>query len=63
MIVKEVKGSEGKAYFLIPQDADDLFSIRRILSRDDQIEVNELVSKYGSELKVWDSTRWLIDSE
>jgi protein pelota len=37
MIVKEVKGSEGKAYFLIPQDADDLFSIRRILSRDDLV--------------------------
>jgi protein pelota len=37
MIVKEVKGSEGKAYFLIPQDADDLFSVRRILSRDDLV--------------------------
>lgn len=37
MIVKEVKGSGGKAYFMIPQDADDLFSIRRILSRDDQV--------------------------
>ena len=37
MIVKEVKGSEGKAYFLIPQDADDLFIIRRILSRDDLV--------------------------
>ena len=37
MIVKEVKGSGAKAYFLIPQDADDLFSIRRILSRDDLI--------------------------
>jgi protein pelota len=37
MIVKEVKGSAGKAYFLIPQDADDLFSIRRILSRDDLV--------------------------
>jgi protein pelota len=37
MIVKEVKGSAGKAYFLVPQDADDLFSIRRILSRDDLV--------------------------
>ncbi len=37
MIVKEVKGSAGKAYFLIPQDADDLFSVRRILSRDDLV--------------------------
>jgi protein pelota len=37
MIVKEIKGSAGKAYFLIPQDADDLFSIRRILSRDDLV--------------------------
>jgi protein pelota len=37
MIVKEVKGSAGKAYFLIPQDPDDLFSIRRILSRDDLV--------------------------
>ncbi len=37
MIVKEVKGSAGKAYFLIPQDPDDLFSIRRILSREDLV--------------------------
>lgn len=37
MIVKEVKGSQGKAYFLIPQDADDLFSIRRVLSREDLV--------------------------
>ncbi|HET6641367.1 MAG TPA: mRNA surveillance protein Pelota [Nitrososphaeraceae archaeon] len=37
MIVKEVKGSAGTAYFLIPQDPDDLFSIRRILSREDLV--------------------------
>jgi protein pelota len=37
MIVKEVKGLPGKAYFLIPQDADDLFSIRRVLSREDLV--------------------------
>ena len=37
MIVKEVKGSAGKAYFLIPQDADDLFNIRRVLSPGDLV--------------------------
>ena len=37
MIVKEVKGSAGKAYFLIPQDPDDLFSVRRILSPEDLV--------------------------
>ena len=40
MIVKAVKGSAEKAYFLIPQDADDLFGIRRILSNDDLIIAN-----------------------
>jgi protein pelota len=40
MIVKEVKGSAGKAYFLVPQDADDLFSIRRVLSNDDLVSAN-----------------------
>lgn len=40
MIVKEVKGSAGKAYFLVPQDADDLFSIRRVLSSDDLVAAN-----------------------
>ena len=37
MIVKEVKGSAGKAYFLIPQDPDDLFIVRRILSPEDLV--------------------------
>jgi protein pelota len=40
MIVKEIKGSAEKAYFMIPEDADDLFSIRRILSNDDLIIAN-----------------------
>lgn len=40
MIVKEVQGSAGKAYFLIPQDADDLFSIRRVLSHEDLVNAS-----------------------
>jgi protein pelota len=40
MIVREIKGSAEKAYFMIPEDADDLFSIRRILSNDDLIIAN-----------------------
>ena len=33
MIVKEVIDSSDKAYFVIPQDADDLFSLRRITEK------------------------------
>jgi len=37
MIVKDVKGSSEKAYYVIPEDADDLFTVRRIIEKDDQV--------------------------
>src|SRR6478609_5450191 len=37
MISKEVKGSSGKAYFVIPEDADDLLTLRRIIESGDYI--------------------------
>jgi protein pelota len=37
MISKEVKGSSGKAYFVIPEDADDLLILRRIIENGDYI--------------------------
>jgi len=37
MIIKEAKESSGKAYFAIPEDADDLFTLRRIIENGDQI--------------------------
>jgi protein pelota len=37
MIVKEVSDSSDKAYFVIPQDADDLFSLRRIIASSDHV--------------------------
>jgi protein pelota len=37
MIIKEAKESSGKAYFVIPEDADDLFTLRRIIENGDQI--------------------------
>lgn len=40
MINKEVKGSSGKAYFVIPEDADDLLSLRRIIEIGDYIIAN-----------------------
>src|ERR671916_3140635 len=36
MIVKEVINSD-KAYFVIPEDADDLFSLRRIIESGDYV--------------------------
>ena len=35
MISKEAKGSSGKAYFIIPEDADDLLTLRRIIEKGD----------------------------
>src|SRR5918912_1836998 len=37
MISKEVKGSSGKAYFVIPEDADDLLTLRRIIESGDYV--------------------------
>src|SRR5919205_151428 len=37
MIIKEAKESSGKAYFVIPEDADDLFTLRRIIENGDHI--------------------------
>lgn len=37
MIVKEVMDSSGKAYIVIPEDADDLFSLRRIIENGDYV--------------------------
>jgi protein pelota len=37
MIIKEAKEPSGKAYFAIPEDADDLFTLRRIIENGDQI--------------------------
>src|ERR687885_831814 len=37
MIIKESKGSTGKAYFVIPEDADDLLILRRIIENGDYI--------------------------
>ena len=40
MIIKDVKGSSEKAYFALPEDADDLFTIRRIIEKDDHVIAN-----------------------
>ncbi|MFL6430039.1 MAG: pelota family protein [Nitrososphaeraceae archaeon] len=37
MISKEVKGSSGKALIAIPEDADDLLSLRRIIEHGDHV--------------------------
>jgi protein pelota len=37
MIIKEVKGASCKAYFAIPEDADDLFTLRRIIENGDYV--------------------------
>lgn len=37
MITKEVKGSSGKALIAIPEDADDLLSLRRIIECGDHV--------------------------
>ena len=37
MIIKEAKESSGKAYFVIPEDADDLFTLRRIIGNGDHV--------------------------
>jgi len=35
MIVKEAKGFSGRAYVVIPRDADDLFTLRRTIEIGD----------------------------
>jgi protein pelota len=37
MIIKDASGSAGKAYFLIPEDADDLFTLRRTIQNGDHV--------------------------
>lgn len=37
MIIKEAKGSSGKAQIIIPQDPDDLFTLRRIIDIEDTL--------------------------
>jgi protein pelota len=37
MIVKEVKDSSGKAYFVITEDANDLFALRRVIEKGDHV--------------------------
>ena len=40
MIVKEVKGNSGKGFIVVPQDADDLFIIRRTVEKEDSVTAN-----------------------
>ena len=37
MIIREAKGSSGKAQIIIPQDPDDLFTLRRIIDIEDTL--------------------------
>lgn len=37
MIVKEVKDSSDKAYFVVPEEPDDLFALRRVIENGDYI--------------------------
>ena len=37
MIIKEAKGTAGKAYFVIPEDADDLLTLRRLIENEDYV--------------------------
>ena len=67
MIVKEVTNSSDKAYFVISEDADDLFSLRRIIEGGDYViadstRVIKQVSEYarpdkGERIKVRVSIR------
>jgi protein pelota len=52
MIVKEAKGFSGKAYVVVPKDADDLFTLRRIIQKGDYVvgdttRVIKRVKEYG----------------
>ena len=52
MIVKEAKGSSGRAYVVIPKDADDLFALRRTIQIGDYVvgdttRVIKRVKEYG----------------
>jgi protein pelota len=40
MIIKELKGSAESAYLTIPDDADDLFILRRIIEKQDHVVAN-----------------------
>jgi len=51
MIVKP-SGTSNNAFFVIPEDADDLFTLRRIVEKDDNIiadtnRVVKQVKEYG----------------
>jgi stalled ribosome rescue protein Dom34 len=37
MISKEMASSSGKAMYIIPEDSDDLFTLRRIIKTGDTI--------------------------
>jgi protein pelota len=37
MIVKEAKGSHSNTFLVIPEDADDLFSLRRVIQQGDSV--------------------------
>jgi protein pelota len=52
MIVKEAKGFSGKAYVVVPKDADDLFTLRRTIQKGDYVvgdttRVIKRVKEYG----------------
>lgn len=52
MIVKEAKGFSGRAYVVIPRDADDLFTLRRTIENGDYVvgdttRVIKRVKQYG----------------
>ena len=37
MIIREAKGSSGKAQIIIPQDPDNIFTLRRIIDIEDTL--------------------------
>ena len=52
MIVKEAKGFSGRAYVVVPKDADDLFTLRRTIQNGDYVagdttRVIKRVKEYG----------------
>ena len=58
MIVKETKESSGKAFFVIPEDSDDLFTLRRIIQVEDTIVADTTrVIKYEKEFSRPDRDR------
>jgi protein pelota len=52
MIVKEAKGLSGRAYVVVPKDADDLFTLRRTIQNGDYVvgdttRVIKRIKEYG----------------